>query len=68
MRGKAVQIRTVGFEPMFGSRCVRAMFQDQAPELWPVIHVLAMGNFMGRDIIKDMGWGQNETPIIGEIA
>ena len=44
------------------------MLQDQAPEFWPVIHVLAMGHFMGRDIIQDMTRRKDQTPVVGEIA
>ena len=64
MGRKAVQFRAIGFKPVLGCRCVRAMLQNQAPEFRPVVHVLAMGHFMGRDIIEDMGWSQDQTPII----
>ena len=65
---KAVQFLTVGFEPVFGRGRVRTVLQDQAPKLWSMIHVLAMGHFMGRDIIQNLGWGQNKSPIIRKIA
>lgn len=68
MRREAVQLRTIGFEPVLGGRGVRAMGQDEAPEFWAMIHVLAMGHFMGRDIIQDMAGGENQTPIVGKIA
>jgi hypothetical protein len=44
------------------------MGQDETPEPWPVIHVPAMGHFMGGDIIQDMAWSQDQAPIVGKIT
>ena len=63
-----MQFRTIGFEPMLGSGGVRTMLQNYTPEFWPVVHMPAMGYFMGRDIIKDMARGEDQTPIVGEIT
>ncbi len=44
------------------------MGQDEAPEFWTMIHVLAVGHFMGGDIIQDMAGGEDQAPVVGQIA
>ena len=49
MRREAVQFRAIRFKPVFGGGGMGAVLQDQAPEFWSVVHVAAMGHFMGGD-------------------
>ncbi len=44
------------------------MGQHQTPESWPVIHVLAVGHFMGGNIIQDVAGSQDQAPVVGKIA
>ena len=44
------------------------MLQDQAPKFWPMVHMLAVSHFVGRDIIQDVGWRQDQPPVEGEIT
>ncbi len=68
MRSETVQLRTIGFEPVLGGRGMRAMGQDEAPEFWTMIHVPAVGHFMGGDIIQDVARRQDQPPVVGQIA
>ena len=59
---KRVQMSAVFTQPVFWFVHVWHGLADETPEPMTVVHLLQMRHLMGRDILQNFWWSEDETP------